>query len=73
MSQNQAAVVDAKGVYLGMFVEGAEIPEGARRLPQIQECDLQAGEYAWVDDQENPFGGFFWPVKKKLVIAPGVK
>lgn len=73
MSQHQTAVVDARGVYIGMHDESAEIPSGASRIPQIQECDLPIGEYFWVEDQNNPFQGFFWPVSKKLVIAPGVK
>jgi hypothetical protein len=61
----QTAVIDGRGVYLGMFVEGAEIPQGARRLPQITECDLPIGMYAWVASpvdaygRPNPFGGAF--------------
>jgi hypothetical protein len=47
MSQNQTAVVDAKGVYIGMYDEGAELPAGALRIPQIQECDLEPGRYYW--------------------------
>lgn len=47
MSQKKTAVVDAKGVYLGMFDEGAEIPTGALRIPAVTECDLEAGRYYW--------------------------
>lgn len=73
MKQRQTAVVDAKGIYLGMFDEGAEIPDGARRLTQITECDLPVGEYYWIDNdgnvddlgRDNPFGGAFWPINPK--------
>lgn len=69
----QHAVIDAEGVYLGMFHKNAEIPAGARRLTQITECDLPVGEYYWqdvdgnVDDlgRANPFGGAFWPIDPK--------
>jgi hypothetical protein len=73
MSQKQTAVVDAKGIYLGMFDEGAEIPDGALRISSVVKCDLPVGEYFWVDDEGHPFGGFFWPVSKKLKLFPGVK
>jgi hypothetical protein len=65
MSQKQTAVVDSRGVYLGMFSTDFNIPSNHRRLSQIQECDLSAGEYFWTDDENNPFGGFFWPMKKR--------
>jgi hypothetical protein len=47
MTQKQSAAVDTRGVYLGMFDEGAEIPDGALRIPEITECDLEPGRYYW--------------------------
>lgn len=65
MSEKQLAVIDERGVYLGMFASSFPIAEGHRRLQAIVECDLPVGEYAWVDDETNPFGGAFWPLKKR--------
>lgn len=47
MSQSQTAVVDTKSIYLGMYDEGASIPDGARRISEITECDLEPGRYYW--------------------------
>lgn len=73
MTQNKTAVIDAGGVYLGMVDTNLPIGETHRRLLTITECDLPAGEYVWADDDRNSFGGFFWPIPKKLVLRPGVK
>lgn len=54
MSQKQTAVVDAKNIYLGMFEEGAELPAGALRIPEITECDLEPGRYRWQGDSFVP-------------------
>jgi hypothetical protein len=73
MSEPQTAVLDAKGVYIGMRPISDDLPEGCRRVASIMSCDLPVGEYVWIDDEGHPFGGFFWPVSKKLKLFPGVK
>lgn len=68
MSEKQVAVVDGRGLYLGMFAESHPIADGHRRLPTITKCDLPVGEYFWKDDEGNPFGGAFWPIPRKPKI-----
>lgn len=64
------AVVDAAGVYLGMADADMPIAEGAKRLPQISECDLAPGESRWVEDEANPYGGEFVPIPKEKQATP---
>lgn len=71
MSERQTAVVDSRGLYLGMFAESFPIDKAHRRLTAIVECDLPVGEYFWQDDADNPFGGAFWPIRKKPKMKRG--
>lgn len=73
MSEMQTAVINKDGVYVGMRPVADELPEGARRIASITECDLPVGKYVWIEQEGHPFGGFFWPIAKKLKLFPGVK
>ena len=59
----RAALVDADGVYLRMDELADEAALTPQHLPQITSCDLATGEYRWVPDERNEFGGAFWPLK----------
>jgi hypothetical protein len=47
MNKNQTAVIDSRDIFIGMYPMQDDIPEGARRLNQIKDCDLPAGRYRW--------------------------
>lgn len=59
----KAARLDAAGVYQGID----ELPDDSALTPshleQITRCDLQPGQYKWIADANNPYGGAFWPLK----------
>lgn len=66
----KAARLDAQGRYLGM----EDLPDAGalteRHLATITECDLPAdGSYQWVPEDDNPYGGAFWPVKHLQLLA----
>ena len=65
----KAALLDAEGNYLGMVELAHQGLITERHLPQITACDLAPGEYRWVPDAGNPFGGAFWPLKYLAVRA----
>lgn len=52
----KCAVLGPGNVYLGMEEVGTPTD---RHLPAITECDLPPGEYRWVADESNPYGGAF--------------
>lgn len=58
----KAALLDEQGLYLRMD-ELAEADLTERHVPTIKACDLPAGQYRWVPDERNPYGGAFWPMK----------
>ena len=59
----RAALLDANGVYLRMDEFADESALTPLHLPQIPVCDLPGGEYVWIADKTNPYGGAFWPLK----------
>jgi len=59
----RAALLDAEGVYLRMDELADEAALTPQHLPQITSCDLAPGEYRWIADERNAYGGAFWPLK----------
>ena len=59
----RAALLDANGVYLRMDTLADPGELTPLHLSAITECDLAPGEYRWIADRQNPFGGAFWPLK----------
>ena len=59
----RAALLDANGVYLRMDELASAEQLTPLHLPTITSCDLAPGEYRWITDRQNPFGGAFWPLK----------
>jgi hypothetical protein len=58
----RAALLDADGVFLRIdeLADASQITD--RHLARITACDLPPGEYRWIPDTKNPFGGAFWPL-----------
>jgi hypothetical protein len=56
----RAALLSPAGIFL-RIEEVEQLTE--RHLPQIVECDLPTGQYQWIPDPDNPYGGAFWHVK----------
>ncbi len=64
----KAALLDERGIYQRIDELDDEAKLTAQHLPQITECDLPAGEYAWQpakDGDKNPFGGCFVPLSRR--------
>ena len=59
----RAALLDANGVYLRMDTLADPDELTPLHLPAITSCDLAPGEYRWIADRQNQFGGAFWPLK----------
>jgi hypothetical protein len=58
MTAIRCALIDERGIYQGM-TEIDESELGPQHLPTITDCDLPAGQYQWVVDAGNPYGGKF--------------
>lgn len=64
----KAALLDERGIYIGMDEVASAADFGPRHLPQIVVCDLPPGEYLWVPDERvdaadrplNHYRGAFW-------------
>ena len=59
----RAALLDADGVYLRMDELANRAALTARHLEKITSCDLAPGEYRWIADARNEYGGAFWPLE----------
>ena len=57
-----AALLDANGVFLRIDELASEADLTPRHLAAITTCDLAPGEYKWVPDDANPYGGAFWNI-----------
>lgn len=58
----QAALLDADGVFLRIDELASEADLTPLHLAAITSCDLAPGEYKWVPDTANPYGGAFWNI-----------
>lgn len=56
----RAALLNPAGIFLR--VEDVDVLT-ENHLPQITECDLPPGQYKWIADPNNPYGGAFWSVR----------
>ena len=58
----KAALLDADGVFLRIDELASEADLTPRHLAAITSCDLPPGEYKWLPDAANPYGGAFWNI-----------
>lgn len=59
----KAALLDERGVYLRMDELADETQLTAQHVPSITSCDLPPGQYKWIAEEMNEYGGAFWPIK----------
>lgn len=68
------AVLDDRGVYMGMMATPSRGDRTDRHLVLINECDLPAGKYRWEPaqvDENHPFGGRFVPLPREQQALAG--
>ena len=73
----KAALLDAPaaggtGVYLRMDELADESRLTERHVPTVTSCDRPAGQYRWIPDPGNAFGGALWPISYLDRIAQDV-
>lgn len=59
----KAALLDERGIFLRIdeLADASQLTE--RHLRSITSCDLPSGQYRWIKDDSNEYGGAFWSVE----------